>query len=171
MEGEERSVSHRPVRFVWPAELLLLAACCFLGWLSSAMAVAPFDPPLRDQWSRGDTRVLREWLLLGPLPGTLQADELSGQGSQPVESAAQGGEATVHRGESTAGGGKAAARRSQPNESAAQGREAAVNGGESAARGGEAAHGGEAAARGGEAAHGGEAAARGGEAAVHPAAF
>src|SRR3954469_25231815 len=116
MEGEERSVSHRPVRFVWPAELLLLAACCFLGWLSSAMAVAPFDPPLRDPWSRGDTRVLREWLMLGPLPGTLQADELPGQGSPAADLSGHGGQAD-----------ESAAQRSQPVESAARGGEAAVH--------------------------------------------
>ena len=45
-----------------------------------------FDPPMRDPWSRGDTRVLRQWLLLGPVPGTLEVDEL----------AANGGEASVH---------------------------------------------------------------------------
>jgi len=41
---------------------------------------------LRDQWSRGDARVLRQWLLLGPLPGNLDTDELE----------SQGGEAMVH---------------------------------------------------------------------------
>jgi dienelactone hydrolase len=44
-----------------------------------------FDSPMRDQWSRGDTRVLRQWLLLGPVPGTLEVDEF----------AANGGEASV----------------------------------------------------------------------------
>jgi hypothetical protein len=45
-----------------------------------------FDSPMRDPWSRGDTRVLRQWLLLGPVPGRLEVDEL----------AANGGEASVH---------------------------------------------------------------------------
>jgi len=110
-------VSHRPVRFVLSADLLL-AACCFLGCMSVAMAVAPFDPPLRDQWSRGDTRVLREWLLLGPLPGTLQADELSGRGSPADGSSGQGGQADESA--------------SQGGESVAQGGKAALHGGEAA---------------------------------------
>ncbi len=52
-----------------------------------------FDPPMRDLWSRGDTRVLRQWLLLGPVPGTLEVDEL----------AANGGEASVHPASGDAG--------------------------------------------------------------------
>jgi hypothetical protein len=102
-------VSHRQVRSVLPA-CLLLAACCFLGSMTPALAVAPFDPPLRDQWSRGDVRVLREWLLLGPLPGTLQADELSGQGAGMGAVSAQGaGELAGQGGGAAARGGEAAA--------------------------------------------------------------
>lgn len=123
-------MSHHPVRFVLPADLLLPAACCFLGCMSAALAVAPFDPPLRDQWSRGDTRVLREWLLLGPLPGTLQSDELSGQGSQPDESVSQGGEAASRGGEAAARGSKAAV---HGGAAAPGGGKATVPGGEAAA--------------------------------------
>ena len=65
------------------AIMLATAGCCGL-LLSSPRASqsAPdaengLDPPLRGVWSRGDERFLRHWLLLGPLPGTLEEDELA----------------------------------------------------------------------------------------------
>jgi hypothetical protein len=90
-------------RRLMPAALMAVTLVAGGGTVSTAVcaeenaaampvpnAVGPdfpaFDPPMRDLWSRGDTRVLRQWLLLGPVPGTLEVDEL----------AANGGEASVH---------------------------------------------------------------------------
>ena len=78
---------NRCARYVKPVVFSLFAACALgcstYGSAQSRSAESPrAEPPQRNLWSRGETRFLKQWLMLGPIAGELSQSSLQQAGGE-----------------------------------------------------------------------------------------